>query len=117
MTPERWTSITDLFDSASQVPPAAREAWLEATGADDELRAEVRAMLEAYDTDPDYLEQPANPVAALEDTVTDALIGRRLGAWRLTRQLGRGGTFHWTSLAPQALVLSLNRGPGERPPP
>ena len=91
MTPERWARVTDLFDAASQLPTTARDAWLDASGADAELRAEVRAMLEAFDTDPDYLEQPADPRPALDDTMTDALIGRRLGAWRLTRQIGRGG--------------------------
>ena len=52
MTPERWARVTELFDAACQQPPRAREAWLEASGDDAELRAEVRAMLEAYDTDP-----------------------------------------------------------------
>lgn len=91
MTPERWARVTELFDAASQLPTAARNAWLDAADADAELPAEVRAMLEAYDTDPGYLEQPVNPVPALDEPVTDALIGRRLGAWRLTRQIGRGG--------------------------
>lgn len=91
MTPERWARVTELFDAASQLPTTARYAWLDASGADAELRAEVRAMLEAFDTDPGYLEQPADPGPALGDTTTDALIGRRLGAWRLTRQIGRGG--------------------------
>lgn len=91
MTPERWARVTELFDAASQLPTAARDAWLDATGADAELRAEVRAMLEAFETDPGFLEQPADPGPALDDTMTDALIGRRLGAWRLTRQIGRGG--------------------------
>ncbi len=91
MTPELWARVTELFDAASQLPAAERGAWLDASGADAELRAEVRAMLEAFDTDPDYLEQPADPRPALDDTMTDALIGRRLGAWRLTRQIGRGG--------------------------
>ncbi|MCC6989316.1 MAG: serine/threonine protein kinase, partial [Acidobacteria bacterium] len=91
MTPERWARVTELFDAACQLPTAARDAWLDASGVDADLRAEVRAMIEAYDTDPGYLEQPANPVPALDVPMTDALIGRRLGAWRLTRQIGRGG--------------------------
>ena len=91
MTPERWARVTELFDAASQLPTAGRDAWLEASGADAELRAEVCAMLEAYDTDPGYLEQPTDALGALDDTVPDGLIGRRLGAWRLTRQIGRGG--------------------------
>lgn len=91
MTPERWARVTELFDAASQLPTATREAWLDAADADPDLRAEVRAMLAAYDTDPGYLEQPVDPVLALDEPVTDALIGRRLGAWRLTRQIGRGG--------------------------
>lgn len=90
MTPERWARVTELFDAASQVPPAAREAWLEAIG-DDELRAEVRAMLASYDTDPGFLEQPLAAVNALEQAVRDPLTGRRLGPWRLVRKVGQGG--------------------------
>ncbi len=91
MTPERWARVTELFDAASQVPPAAREAWLETSGADDELRAEVRAMLASYDTDPGFLEQPLAAVDGLEQAVRDPLTGRRLGPWRLVRKVGQGG--------------------------
>ena len=55
MTPERWARVTELFDATSQLPTAGRDAWLEASGADAELRAEGWAMLEAYDTYPGYL--------------------------------------------------------------
>lgn len=91
MTPERWTRVTELFDAASQRPASTREAWLVAAEADAGLQAEVRAMLVSYDSDPEYLEQPAEARHALEAPVADALVGRRLGAWRLTRQIGRGG--------------------------
>jgi eukaryotic-like serine/threonine-protein kinase len=91
MTPERWARVTELFDAASQLPAETRLAWLDASGEDAELRAEVRAMLDAYGSDPDYLETPATELAALEDVVADPLLGRRLGPWRLTRQIGRGG--------------------------
>jgi len=91
MTPERWERVTGLFDAACQLPTESREAWLLTTSEDASLLTEVRAMLVSYDTDPEYLEQPAGVELAFEDTVTDALIGRRLGAYRLTRQIGRGG--------------------------
>ena len=91
MTPERWARVTELFDAACQLPTAARDAWLDASGADAELRAEVRAMLEAFDTDPGYLEQPLAAADALGEAVRDPLTGRRLGSWRLVRKVGQGG--------------------------
>ena len=91
MTPERWARVTELFDAASQLPPDARQVWLEANEADDALRAEVRAMLTSYDTDPGYLEQPIDAAGALDEAVRDPLTGRRLGSWRLVRKVGQGG--------------------------
>ena len=91
MTPERWARVTELFDAACAQPPAARAAWVAAAGGDAEIRAEVEAMLQAYDTDPEFLEQPTDDADAMEQAVADALLGRRLGAYRLVRQIGRGG--------------------------
>jgi len=91
MTPERWARVTELFDAATGLPANARMAWLDASGADAELAAEVRAMLDAYDTDPGYLEQPLGAVGALDAVTPDGLVGRRLGAWRLVRKVGQGG--------------------------
>ncbi len=91
MTPERWARLAELFDLACQQPAAAREAWLAAATDDEGLRAELRAMLAAYERDPSFLEDAADPGLAVGEAVAGALAGRRLGAWRLTRQIGRGG--------------------------
>ncbi|MFN7978667.1 MAG: serine/threonine-protein kinase [Vicinamibacterales bacterium] len=91
MTPERWATVTALFEAASAQPPASRAAWLDAHCDDQEVRSEVEAMLAAFDTDPEFLEHPPDATGAMEDAVADALIGRRLGAYRLVRQIGRGG--------------------------
>ena len=91
MTPERWARITELFEQATQQPAADRRRWLDGACDDATVRAEVEAMLAAYDTDPGFLEQPTDAAGAMEDAVADALIGRRLGAYRLVRQVGRGG--------------------------
>jgi len=91
MHPDRWTDVTDWFDRATSLPPHARRAALDAAGLDAEVRTEVEAMLAAYDTDPEYLEQPTDVAGAVEDAVADGLIGQRLGAYRLVREIGRGG--------------------------
>ncbi|MFN7978668.1 MAG: serine/threonine-protein kinase [Vicinamibacterales bacterium] len=91
MDAARWSRVTDLFEQATAQPPAERAAWLTAACDDAEVRAEVEAMLAAYDTDPEFLERPGDVAGAMEDAVADALIGRRLGAYRLVRQIGRGG--------------------------
>ena len=91
MTPERWARITELFAQVTERPASERAAWLAAACDDDALRAEVEAMLAAYDTDPAFLEAPSSAASAMDDAVADALVGRRLGAYRLVREVGRGG--------------------------
>ena len=48
MTPQRWKRIEHVFESALEIPPGERSAFLDtACNGDRELRGEVDAMLAA----------------------------------------------------------------------
>ena len=83
--------ITSLFYEACEQPQASRSEWLAANCKDESTRAEVDAMLLAYDSDPAFLEQPADIATAVADVVSAAQVGRRIGAYRLVAEIGRGG--------------------------
>ncbi len=91
MDASRWARVTELLEQATERPASERAVWLQSASDDPEVRAEVEAMLAAYDTDPEFLERPTDAAGAMDAAVADALIGRRLGAYRLVRQIGRGG--------------------------
>jgi eukaryotic-like serine/threonine-protein kinase len=84
-----WAQVSALFDELRDQPAPEREARLRAQ-SDDTTRAAVTGLLRAYDSDPAF-----DPSAAIGDTLGDvlapALIGRRLGAYRLVAEIGRGG--------------------------
>jgi tetratricopeptide (TPR) repeat protein len=89
MSPGLWAQVSALFDDLRDRPALEREARLRAH-RDDTTRAAVTGLLRAYDTDPAF-----DPTLAVGETMGDALspalIGRRLGAYRLVAELGRGG--------------------------
>ena len=89
MSPGLWAQVSALFDDLRDRPAPEREARLLAH-SDDTTRAAVTGMLQAYHRDPAF-----DPAAAVGDTLGDvlapALIGRRLGAYRLVAEIGRGG--------------------------
>ena len=91
MNQEQWARITALFHDTCERPPAERERWLSAQCDDDATRAEVIAMLRAYETDPEFLEQSDDVAEAVSSAVSSGLIGRRLGAYRVIGEIGRGG--------------------------
>ncbi len=84
------TSIRQLFDQACDLPVTERIAFLQASGAEPAVIAEVLALLNA---DEDKTEPyPYRPDAWLEAlAATEPGPGATIGAWRLTRELGRGG--------------------------
>ena len=89
-----WSRITELFEQALERPPAERDAWLRTASDDVTVRAEVEAMIRAYDEEPAFLEAPADAAAAveaLEREVARLNQGRRFGAYRIVREIGRGG--------------------------
>ena len=93
MNTQRWHHLKALFDEALAQPPGQRAAFLEQTCDDDELRREALSLLAFYDDDPEFMEQPvrvdALRVVAEETTIEQA--GRRIGPYRLLREIGQGG--------------------------
>jgi serine/threonine-protein kinase len=79
MHPERWKRLQELFHEARELEDDAREGLLESHAATDrELVAQVRSMLEG------------ERQAGILD-VRDEPAPARIGAYRLTSELGRGG--------------------------
>jgi hypothetical protein len=93
VTPDRWRRINEIFHAALERDEAARAAYVqEAAAGDDELRREVEALLATNARTAGFLETPAWGVAP--DLMFDelpSLVGRQLGAYRITEEIGRGG--------------------------
>jgi eukaryotic-like serine/threonine-protein kinase len=102
MSPERWKQIEEVFQSALDLPPAERRGFVaEACKGDDTLREQVEALVAQYEQAGDFIEAPAVAVAGFtgapplatkfEPAPEDPLVGRRVGSYRIVREVGRGG--------------------------
>ncbi len=101
--PERWQEIDLLFQAALERPVAAREAFLEqASRGDAALAREVQALLDSDAEAELMLGDSATAYAApLLDVLPEELAAAdsrgfpaadsRLGAYRIIREIGRGG--------------------------
>jgi non-specific serine/threonine protein kinase/serine/threonine-protein kinase len=87
MTPQTWARITDLFERALECPPHARASFVsELRLRDPAAAAELESLLEAHDRPGEFL--PGLPTLPEPQD----LAGRLVGAYRLLRLLGTGGT-------------------------
>jgi eukaryotic-like serine/threonine-protein kinase len=93
LKPERWEQVQALFDAALEREPADRMRFVHDTaGGDVELEREVRSLLDALDRADDRFEEPAAATfVAGTNAETSAMEGRRVGAYRLLREIGYGG--------------------------
>lgn len=95
MNSQRWERTKRLFQQALEIAePANRLAFLhQQCGHDQALRDEVEALLDAHDTSPGFLEQPAiEEAASVASQEHEARMhGRRIGPWRIQRLLDHGG--------------------------
>lgn len=97
---EHWERIERIVDSALDLPREARGAYIaSACAGDDLLKQDVRRFLEACDRGDRWFDQSAprlvsNVLDALTESHESDLVrrvGRTFGAYRLVREIGRGG--------------------------
>ncbi len=91
-----WQQVRPLFEAASALTGAARQALLDDPAHDRAVVAEVRSLL-AFDEGPSQLDQPVPvpdlPAASASSPTPPpaAREGQRLGPWRIAAPLGSGG--------------------------
>jgi eukaryotic-like serine/threonine-protein kinase len=98
MPDTNWEKVVEIFESALNVAPDERAAFLSEACGDENLRAEVEAMLAADERADAFLENPAIAASSISlfpenfsKPETDSFVGKMVGAYRLVREIGRGG--------------------------
>ena len=97
MTPERWRQVEEIFQAALDLSPEERKHYVSNVCAQDtELKRDVESLLSQYDSAGELLDQPVygnTEMSVFESFIEDKdpMIGRRLGAYRIEREIGRGG--------------------------
>jgi tetratricopeptide (TPR) repeat protein len=98
MDADYWRQVERVLDLALDSDPSEWPTVVaEASGGNDALRREVESLLGRYTTARSYLKsRPAHIAAALltearADAESVSYDGRRFGAYRVVRELGRGG--------------------------
>ena len=92
LTAGRWERIEALFHAAKGLGPSERRALLAGEADEPGLVAEVERLLVAHDRLGDFIQTPAIALTAAPAPADElAPSGRRIGAYRIVREIGRGG--------------------------
>ncbi len=94
MDAARWERVKEVFSTAVDLGEAARQPYLdESCAGDPELRAEVVSLLDAHEQTGDFIDLPAaqQTLGLAPDPQPLSWIGRRIGAYRILAEIGRGG--------------------------
>jgi len=89
---ERWAKLEHLVDAALELEPDERSDFANAAcSGDPALRDELKSLLAACEQSDDVLSSPAAIAYAPLLNEPDDMLPERLGAYRLIREVGRGG--------------------------
>jgi len=91
---DHWRKVRDLFEAALEQPSGALESWLDReSGGDQQLRADVRSLLDHQQRSGSFLLEPVgNRMAELMGGESRMLQpGDQLGSYTIVREVGRGG--------------------------
>jgi serine/threonine protein kinase/Tfp pilus assembly protein PilF len=109
MTPERWQKIESVFQTAVELSPKDRSAYVEiACAGEPGLRNEVEKLLMSFDSAENFIESPvwtdsmmlnSSAKKDLSDSFNENLAhnqvpdysGQQIGPYRLVEEIGRGG--------------------------
>jgi len=90
LTSDQLARVDTLLDELLDLPAESRPSVLDRKCPDDPaVRAEVNSLLQAAGAVGEFLSTPAT--LAVEPQLDDIPPGTRIGAWRITRWIGRGG--------------------------
>jgi predicted Ser/Thr protein kinase len=89
LSPAQRVRVDELLDDLFDLPEGERLANLRARRVEDSaVVAEVESLLRSASASGGFLSMSPKPAA---DPLPDDTLGLRLGAWRITRLIGRGG--------------------------
>jgi serine/threonine protein kinase len=91
---ERWARVKELFEAAVDLDPNERTALLaKECGGDEALRDEIESLLKSDEQAGSFIEQPvfAIPRELFPNNVEEPFVARQFGAYRVIREIGRGG--------------------------
>ena len=94
MTPEHWQRINEMFHAALVLDGPERTAFLVAqSGGDEALRGKVAALLASHEQAEGFIQGSVFGDAAelLVEDEAAAMIGQRIGLYKIAREIGRGG--------------------------
>lgn len=93
MTEDRWSQIQGLFLQAVELTPESRPDFLDqACGTDAELRREIESLIDCDAPNQQLIAVPQlDDQDSDEDDSNSGMSGRRIGPYRVVRQLGYGG--------------------------
>lgn len=94
MNTNRFSQIDSILDAVLDAPTLEREKIIDEQCKDDKsLKTEVLALLGALENFDDFIETPdfVSVKNFLDETVKDDFVGKKIGAYRLQKLLGRGG--------------------------
>src|SRR5438094_10144040 len=94
VTPERWKEIEAVFEKALDLPTNARTAFLKKScNGDEDLRREVESLLESHASAGSFIDEPGLFISEdeLKDDIAAIPPGQLIGAYRVVREIGRGG--------------------------
>jgi len=93
MTPERWQAIRPILESALELDPEQRPAFLDSACSDRDLRLEVESLLTAHDQAGAEVLQVAAPLRLdSEDEARFRIpVGQRIGHYKILDEIAVGG--------------------------
>src|SRR5689334_21189291 len=93
MNADRWRAIEKLYEQMQAAPPEQRMIVLsDACGSDRELFHEVSSLMSSATEASDWIRQAvAGEADSYRASHRNALVGRRLGPYRICELLGEGG--------------------------
>jgi serine/threonine protein kinase/Flp pilus assembly protein TadD len=94
MNPDRWQRVKGIVDSALEIPPNIRNAFIEkAAGGEKSLYDEVQSLLAYQSAATGFMQSPAIEIAGkiLAESRTRDIAGKKVSHYQIQNRIGVGG--------------------------